>query len=522
MNRKLELILVIGLFILGALVRVSYFENSHNLFSVEAEGYSKIQLMLQWDQSPLLYPDTNFGPLHMPLLKWPWKLSGSLIMANQIVSLILGLLLLPLTYLLARKLFGVAPALGTLAFLTMSMLPVKTSTVTLAEGPTVFFLVFGTYLATIYVEKSDDQWWAFVGSAIAFSAMSALRFETWLFLPLICLWMILRRGFVRGTVYTSILALFPFTHLYICYDKMGDSFHFLKTSAAITAMNSAKVDVARRAWGFIDSLIYTCSWPVIILLPAGLILIFATGNSNHMWQQLVKIGLRHKKGAAKIVNGVVSVLARKRGTLIGLMLIAILGVYEYKAIKATLAPELFRYLTVPSVLIALVWPLPITELGRVIFKKENLVVVVAVLVCGLYFGSISYKSVVREERLMEPAMGVYKMLDELRPTLKNEDRIFIGSEYHPVIVVESGLVWENFRLPVYPDNANASVKSVKEIFEQYKPTVMLVFTLDPLFRSVMNLNPPCADTHEIYGLSFCRVGKIDNWCWYRRCPNSTE
>jgi len=523
MNRRVEIIIVVCLIILGAFIRFIHFSNSHNMFSVESEAYSKLQLMLQWDQSPLLYPDINFGPLHMPLLKWPWKITGSLVEANRIVSLIMGILLLPLAYLLARKLFSIGSAMATLAFLALAMLPVKTATVTLAEGPTVFFMITGVYLLTLYAEKSEDRWGAFIGAAFALSAMSAMRFETWLFLPIFSLWLFIRKGLFRSALFTSWLAIFPLAHLYICNEKVGDPFNFLNVSASITAINSAKVDVIKRAWGFIDSLVYTNSAPVLVLMIGGIGLIFFTHNPDHMWQQIKKASLRTGKSLLgkvpyTLINGIHSVLNKNKGVLVGLMLIAILGVYEYKAVKATLAPELYRYLTIPGALAALIWPLPIIETGRWILKRESPVVFVIAIGAGLMFGMISYKNLIREEGLMYPTKEVYRMLEEFRPTLNNEDRIFIGSEYHPVIVVESGLVWQNFRHPVYHDNIHASLKSVKTIFEEYKPTLILVFARDPLFYTVMNLDPPCADAHEIFEENYCKEGQVQNWCWYRTCP----
>ena len=74
MSRKAETILIAALLLFGLGIRLHFFIQSENLFSVEAEAYSKIQLMLQWDASPLPYPDLNFGPLHMILLWLPYLL----------------------------------------------------------------------------------------------------------------------------------------------------------------------------------------------------------------------------------------------------------------------------------------------------------------------------------------------------------------------------------------------------------------------------------------------------------------
>lgn len=486
MNKRAEMYFVIALLILGAAVRMHFFATTHNLFSVEAESYSKIHLMLQWDQSPLLYPDINFGPAHMPLLKWPWKLTGSLVTANRAVSLLFGIALLPFAYLLARRLFGSVAALGTLAFLSLSMLAIKTSTVTLAEGPCAFSMVLGLYLITVYTDKKTDHWGLFIGAAAALALMTALRFETWLFLPIIPIWLWIKKGFARAAGFALLLALFPILHLYVCWSKMGDPFHFLHTSAVITALNSAKVEIGQRALGFIKSLGYTCSWGLMILFPIGIVI----------------------------------AIKQKKGSLVVAMLLAMLAMYEYKGIKATLAPELFRYLTVPCILISLVWALPITEGLGGFFKKRGWGMAILVITIGMALGGWSYASALKEERLMQPAKGVYEMLKQLRPVVKDTDRIFLGSEYHPVIVVESGLGWNNFRLPLYPNNETASTDSIEELFEQYKPNAMLVFTYDHLYEKVLKLRPPCKERHDIFNTSFCRQFRQGDWCWYRLCDEA--
>lgn len=488
MNRNTERAIVLFLIIFGAAVRIHFLVTTPNFFSVEAEGYSKVQLMLQWNQSPLLYPDTNFGPLHMPLLKWPWKLTGSLIWANRITSCLMGIALLPLAWGLTRRLFDKTTAIGALTFLTLASLPVKTSVVTLAEGPTAFFMVLGLYLLTVYTDHPKDKWSFFAGSAIAFSLMSALRFETWLFLPIIPIWLWIQKDFKRAVAFGAILSLFPLLHFYVCWTKTGDPLNFLHVSAAITSMNSAQVPILQRALGFPKSLAYTCSPIVLAFFPFGLVATFI----------------------------------KKKGALVGLFLVAILGMFEYKAIQATLAPELYRYLTIPIVLIAILWAPGITAIAERFLKKRNMVLPIFLLVLGMVAGAWSYRAALQELRLMEPSRSVFIMLKQLKSSLSPSDRIFMGTKYHPVIVVESGLGWENFRYPDYPDGANASLQSIERIFSEYKPNMMLVFKYDSLFKDVLKLDPPCSEKHQIYETSYCRQGEVKDWCWYRQCEMQAQ
>jgi hypothetical protein len=312
-----------------------------------------------------------------------------------------------------------------------------------------------------------------------------LRFETWLFLPILPLWLWRKKGFVRAAVFCAALAAPPLVHLWVCNKITGDPFVFLHTSAAITAMNSAGVPIAQRVFGLVNSIGYTAGWAMLAILPFALAM----------------------------------VPGRKRGRLIGLMLGATLLMYQFKITQATLAPELYRYLMVPTVLIALIWSLPLIVLSKRKAWHRTATLGIVTVVFGLVLSGLSYRTVIAEARPLVPNQEVFELLKIMRTDLTTADRIFLGYENHPLIVVESGLNWENFRYPINPDNANASIQSVRHIFNEYRPTVILEYSNDPLFSQVLKFTPPCGQTQTVFDVSYCRQGHNGKWCWYRKCEN---
>ena len=486
MNRRTELILVVALIILGAAFRVWLLVSAPNMFSSEAESYSKLHLYLQWKNSPLLYPDTNFGPFHMVLLDLPNRLTGSRVLANRIVALAFGILALPLAFSITRKEFGSAAGLGTLAFLSLAALPVKVSAVTLAEGPTLFFLLLGMWLLQTMLESPKTRWSYFLLSAACFAAMSALRFETWLFLPLIALWVLIKRGWRDGFLYGVLLVIFPLVHIGVAWSKIDSPLNFLLISAQISSIHSSLAPLQERAFGFPKALAYTGT-PLLPLLG---------------------------------VIGIVFAFIKRQGVLPALLVAPLLALYEYKAIQATLAPELFRYLTVPTGLLALlIAAAPAALLTRTARRKNQTFAAVVMMLVALGMGLWSAKTVFTEKRLLSPNLPVFEMIKQFRKEIGPGDRIFLGMDHHPTIVLESGLDWGNFKIPEYPDNISASPESIRTLFEQWQPTVVLVHATDTVFVKTFAMNDPCGPSHDFFGRNYCKKGSYTNWCWYRLCGN---
>lgn len=475
--------MVCALICLGAAIRLHLLLTSPNLFSIDAESYSKLQIMMQWDASPLFYPDINFGPLHMWILQWPWKITGSLVWANRIVAFLLGVGALPLVWTYTRRLFNPAAAIGALAFFTLSAVPVKLSVVTLAEGPCLFFLVLSLYLLHRFAHENKTRWVFLLGGALTFAAVTALRFETWMFLPILPIWLWIRKGFVPALVLAVSLAVFPLVHMHISWSTTGDPINFMHISAQVTQINSTRVALNDRALGFPRSIAYTHTIVILILAAAGTLAAFAL----------------------------------RKGVLPATLLFVNLAVYEYKATSATLAPEFYRYLAVITVLVSVLWVLPVSLiLGRIFPRRKSLTSPLMFAGIGLLLGILSYQAVIKEDKALRFSDSVFEMTFELKNDLKPSDRIFMGNEFHPLIVSESGLSWANFKYPEFPDNRNASRDSCREIITDWKPTVILVYAKDRLYTEVLDLEAPCTQKQiTLFDQTFIRAGLVKDWCWYR-------
>ena len=473
-----ETALVVLLILLGALVRLHLLLVSPNLFSGEAEAYSKLQLTLKWSQAPWGYPDLNFGPLHLLILALPWKLTGSLLWANRIVACALGVGLLPIFWLLARRLFGPVAAAGALGFFALSALPVKVSAATVAEGPALFSLILGLLLIFVYVDSERKRIRFLLGAAAAFAAMTALRFETWLFLPLIPLWLLLHRDFRGAVLIGALLAVFPVIHLSMAFKSTGNPFDFLRVSGAATSIHLAMAPLGDRALGFVKALAHTCSWGTVALGAAGLVMALTT----------------------------------RKGALAALMFLVIFGTYEYKAISATLEPTLYRYLTIPSALLSLFWVLPAQAVLRRSARGRRTAMPIMLAAIGLGLGVWSYQAVTVENERQELSRGAIATMRELRPSLSPADRIFVGGSHHPIMVVESGLMPNNFR----EAGLGASMETIGDTFREWRPTLVILNNQYPNLSSLRMRNP-CAAEHDLFGIRYCRAGFSGKWCWFKNC-----
>lgn len=477
MSRRLEIGLLIAILVFAFGLRLFYFSQTPNLLSAENEGFSKIHLMLQWDQSPLPYPDTNFGPLHTILLWIPYKLTGQTVLPNRIMTLLFGMLMFWPLYRLVRRRFGPPEALASAALLA-GLYPLSVaSVVTLSEVPFVFFILLGLDLIDELTLRPTIRWSRLVGGALAINAACALRFEAWALLPIIGLYVLIRRGWKEGLIFNALLAMFPLVHMYFCWRIIGHPLSFLQVSAEVTAINTARKAPSFRAVMLLLSLGKTIGWPGLVLSVAGLV-----------WS-----------------------LRLRRLVLPALCALAMLAVLEYKSLQATIELDLLRYLALAVGLLALYVGVAAAALLRAV-KLSAVPVLAATLILAAVSTGFSYAKASWEIRLLEPTQEVFEMLEKLKPELQPDDRILLGSEYHPVIVVESGLGYDHFRLPHYLDGVRVAPEEIQDIFRNWRPTVILADVNEPMFSQDLQL--PDGGEKIIEDNVYRFRWKVRRWqCW---------
>jgi len=447
---------------------------------MEAESYSKLHLLVQWAESPLLYPDTNFGPLHTLLLWLPWKIFGSLVFANRVAAVLFSIGLFFPLYSLVKRTQGTREALVAAALLFAAALPVAVGVVTLSEGPYLFFFIAALAAFARLIDKGSA---ADAKSVVAFAALMscalALRFESWMFLPLwpVILWR--RKGWKPAVGTGALLAVFPLAHMAVSWDRAGHPLRFLLQSRQVTALNEAAVPLSERALGWFDTLVQVMGWPM-----------FAVG----------------------IVGVAYALIARREKLVAGLFLWH-LAVVEAQAMRAALAPELHRYAALLVVLMIPPAAQLISDAASRIFRRRRLAEA-ACVAAGLALSLSTLPYLVEVKRATDLDSGAYRVAVELKNRMSENDRVFLGSEAHPLIVVESGGRWSDFRLPEYPDGVRADAKSIETIFHDWRPTMALVNQNDPSFAEVLGIEK-CAET-RLFGAAFAPVFSEEPWCLLER------
>lgn len=462
MNRRAYFLLLVLIAAMAIGVRVYFFRASPNLFSAECEDYSKIHLMLQWVQSPLWYPDTNFGPLHNVLSWATYSLTGSLVIGNRLMTLFFGLLLFVPVYRLTRRRLGEVEALGATAFYAWLFPLSLASVTTIAEVPFVCFVLIGLDLLDDLEQRVSTSWVRLVGAAVAFNAACAMRFEAWALLPVLALYVLWRRGWKEAIVFGLLLMPFPLVHMFESWKRAGDPLRFLSISAQVTALNTARKPWLDRVFALPVAFGRTIGWVGLVLGAAGAV-----------WA------------------------ARGRHLLAPILcLLLLVGVSEYKSAGGTIEFDLLRYTTLMNALLALFVGVPVVRVVRWRTDQPRLGVLATFVVVGVAAG-LSHANGLREVRLLEPTREAFHLLSRLRPELKPDDRILIGSEYHPLIVVSSGLRWSNFYRPAYTDGTQVNQEEIARTFIQWRPTIILADRTEPLFTDVLKL--PNEGEVDLYG-----------------------
>ncbi|MCB9475883.1 MAG: hypothetical protein H6685_03370 [Deltaproteobacteria bacterium] len=472
---------LIALIVFGALVRLGMLIHFPNLDSAEAESYSKLNLLLQWDEpTSLWYPDTNFGPLHMPILWLPYKLTGSLVGANRFVAWLFSVgLMLPIFF-LVRRVAGDKEALAAVALLTMAALPLAVGTITLAEGPYLFFFFTALmYFARLIDKAETHRTHVLLLFALFANAAMAMRFESWMFLPMWPLVIWYMRGFKLAAAASALLSAFPILHMTMSYKIVHHPLGFLIQSAQITAMNSAQVPLDERAVSWFKTLIAVEGEPMLV---AGIL-------------------------------GVIVVLAGRKARLIAGFFLWHFIVVEIQALRAAMAPELYRYAALMVVLLIPPSAQLVVKITTATVRKHDLWIPTAVGASLLLSAStLPYLSRVQTD--VDLANVTYLTADALGEHLTAEDRLFMSNEAHPHLVVESGLPWKVFHLPMYTDGQIATPEACKEVFDRVHPTAILVYRHDPTFAETLGIDA-CEPT-EVFGNTYAPVWEHDPWCLLRR------
>lgn len=490
MSRRSETIWLTAIVALALGVRLYFLCTAPNLLSSEHEGYSKINLMLQWLRSPFPFPNPHYGPLHTLLLWLPYALTGEPVFGARLLTLLFGMLLLLPTYRLVRRHGGPTAALGSLFVLAWLYPLTVGSVVTLAEIPFVCFTLLAIDLLDDLTGTPHRRWGRLIGAGLAAAAASALRFEGWPLLAVYPVWLLAHRRWREALVLILILAPVPLAHTHECLRitspevtgdpaAVRDPFCFLRVSASASMIHAADRPLSER----------------LLLLPTAL-------GRTLGWAGLLA-GL----------FGAVFAAAKRRLLLPLICLALLLALQGKKTVDATLDPTLLRYLALPATLLALfvAWPARpgANTTGRQA-KAMSLLAVGLVAATAL----LTHLNTMREQRYLEPDQPVFEMVRRLKAEIGDNERLLTGNEYHPIVVVESGVPHERVTRPM--DLPVGQPPELAEAFRQHRFTLLILDRQDGEFIAALGLPENAAASEAtIFGLPYRHLWSQDRWSVYR-------
>jgi hypothetical protein len=221
---------LLGLCACALALRVVFLILFDNVYSVEAEAYSKINLLAIWSETPDQYPDLNFGPLHTWLLYVLVRPFEAPVLPARLLSVVCGsLVLIPFAH-TVRLVFGARPGLVAAALLAVMPLHLRGSATSLALAPYNLFLMCGLYFHLRYQLRSGTSFRFLIAAAAFMTLACMLRFDAWLFLPPLCLFL-LRRNLLHAIGFGAMCLVFPAIHMYVSHYHTGDWTSFATTSA---------------------------------------------------------------------------------------------------------------------------------------------------------------------------------------------------------------------------------------------------------------------------------------------------
>lgn len=152
------------------------------------DGPVRVELAERWAKAPHWWRGFSetfqYGPLHLSFLGGALEVWPDRLWAPRVFSLLCGLLGIWLLFRIANRLFGDDAALVAALGLALSPLHVQASTTAASEAP---FLVL--LLGAIDLLLSDRL----AGSALLLAAAGMVRYDGWLYVPLLAGWLLLRR-----------------------------------------------------------------------------------------------------------------------------------------------------------------------------------------------------------------------------------------------------------------------------------------------------------------------------------------
>ena len=251
--------------LLGGCLRALFFLIANNNGGDAVARAANIQ---GWMSHPSFSsPVAHWGPVYFYLAGTLGFLLKDAELAGRLLSLICGIASIYLVYRLTRLLSGQAAATLSAFICALAGLHIGYSTTSSSEIPYLFFLLTG--LVGFFEYKTSGNFPPLIWGAICFSVAAGIRYEAWLFFPVLCLLLVGRPtnffhgGLLRGR---RGLGLALFVLLGGAWLISWSAFSWVKWGDPLYAVHVNKTLIQEQSPDALRPLPYRLSLPVGVLL----------------------------------------------------------------------------------------------------------------------------------------------------------------------------------------------------------------------------------------------------------------
>jgi 4-amino-4-deoxy-L-arabinose transferase-like glycosyltransferase len=458
-----------------------------NSFDHEGESYSKLNLTRVWLAQGRPYPDSNFGPLHTWLLYVLHLLTGAWVWPARWFGLLTGTLTVALFFWFVKEEFDSPTAVFAALLFAAWPTHLRASPTGLAETPYLLFFVIGLLCFTRAGQprRPGGNWLYPIAAALAFTAAGMIRFEAWLFFPMLCLVLWKRRGFWPAALFASVLALFPLWHMFVSWRTTGDPTGFAKTSALSFLQYMPDLPMSEKAPGWILSLVRGLGLPTALLVAAGLL----------------------------------TAVGRRRHLTAALLVLIPFAVVQYKAVTNTMDPSLERYIVSMATLLLPYGGLLLAAWHHRWLRRRYARFAAPVVVAALMIFQVGWAWRLADAN-QYPA-DIKAVVQWLRANATPQDRILPDQRFHPYVQIESGLPLAAFvDLEWTADRKALNETAFARLMTETPPTIVLLDYLladNPAVNSNLDVFsvPPGAPEFESRGLRLTLMLTAGDFAVYR-------
>ncbi|MCX9009630.1 MAG: glycosyltransferase family 39 protein [Candidatus Methanoperedens sp.] len=298
-----------------------------------ADGMYRTILTLNWLKDPYFITEGLWPPLDLYLMAFMMEVWKDPLVSPRLINLVFGVLIIIPYYYLVKLLFDKRTAAISAILLTFWGLHIEFSSVSMSEIPFLFFLCTSLYFFFRFKKAAEKRLAYLVTSAIFLNLASMIRYEAWLFVPLLTIFILNNITDVKSTLYLKgeaakyffmfliISLVFPVFWMIGNYQSHRDFFFsqtwthdFIKTNAALYPGSPLNPQSPFKK---------LISWPSMLFQNLGVISVFAG------------LGL------------IISLLPRKKNLEFLTIFLVLMMTFTYKIFNFTMTPQV-RYILLPS------------------------------------------------------------------------------------------------------------------------------------------------------------------------------